>query len=166
MIRRKFDNTLKQLNIKTLWLKNTALKNTVICTLMDFIIKDIIFICQIRLPHRFCHINWNFKLQLVLPVGHEEGSRILKQWGSIRCKLVFRWQHLSQIKARLLWLVENVFFLMKTQQAISGTSAATCQLMEPHCFDPLGTSRDGLMNRDPNEARLRFEFKSTATRVP
>ena len=70
---------------------------------------------------------------------------------------------------------------MKTQQAISGTSAAPFQLMKPYCFDPrsefalkladilfgpLGTSRDGLMNRDPNEARLRFEFKSTATRVP
>ena len=54
------------------------------------------------------------------------------QWGSIRCKHVARWQHLSQIKARLFWLVENVFFPMKTQQAISGTSAATCQLMEPH----------------------------------
>ena len=42
------------------------------------------------------------------------------------------WQHLSQIKARLFWIVENVFFLMKTQQALSGTSAATCKLMEPH----------------------------------
>ena len=29
-------------------------------------------------------------------------------------------------------LVENVFFPIKTQQAISGTSVATCQLMEPH----------------------------------
>ena len=54
------------------------------------------------------------------------------QWGSIRCKRVIRWQHLSQIKARLFWIVENVFFLMKTQQAISETSAATCKLMEPH----------------------------------
>ena len=54
------------------------------------------------------------------------------QWGSIRCKRVIRWQHLSQIKARLFWIVENVFFLMKTQQAISGTSAATCKLMESH----------------------------------
>ena len=56
----------------------------------------------------------------------------VKQRGSIRCKHVIRWQPLSRKKARLFWIVENVFFLMKTQQAISGTSAATCKLMEPH----------------------------------
>ena len=54
------------------------------------------------------------------------------QLGSIRCKQIVRWQHLSQIKARLLWLVENVFSPIKTQQATSGTSAATNKLMEPH----------------------------------
>ena len=42
------------------------------------------------------------------------------QWGSIRCKHVVR------------WLVENVFFQMKTIPAIAGTSAATDKLMEPH----------------------------------
>ena len=47
------------------------------------------------------------------------------QLGSIRCKHIVRWQHLSRIKARLLWLVENVFSPIKTQQATSGTSAAT-----------------------------------------
>ena len=50
------------------------------------------------------------------------------QWVSIRCKHVARWQ---QIKARLFWLAENVVLPMKTQQAISGTSAATYKLMEP-----------------------------------
>ena len=53
--------------------------------------------------------------------------------GSIRCKHIVRWQHLSQIKAILLWLDENVFSPIKTQQATSRTSAATYKLMEPHC---------------------------------
>ena len=52
------------------------------------------------------------------------------QLGSIRCKHIVRWQCLSQIKARLLWLVENAFSPTKTQQAISGTSAATYKLKE------------------------------------
>ena len=52
--------------------------------------------------------------------------------GSIKCKHIVRWQHLSRIKARLYWLVENDFFPIKTQQATSGTSAATYELMEPH----------------------------------
>ena len=43
-----------------------------------------------------------------------------------------RWQHWSQIKARLLWLVENAFSQIKTQQAASGTSVATYELMVPH----------------------------------
>ena len=50
-------------------------------------------------------------------------------WGSIRCKHVARWQHLSLIKARLLWLVENVFSPIKMPS--SGTSAVTYKLMEP-----------------------------------
>ena len=53
-------------------------------------------------------------------------------WGRIGCKYIARWQHLSQIKAGLLWLVENVFSTIKTQQATSGTNAATYKLMEPH----------------------------------
>ena len=57
----------------------------------------------------------------------------LLQSGFIRCKHIVRWQHLSRIKARLLWLVENVFSPIKMQQATSGTSAATYELMEPHC---------------------------------
>ena len=52
--------------------------------------------------------------------------------GSITCKNIVRGQHLSPIKARLLWLVENVFSPIKMQQATSGTSAATYELMEPH----------------------------------
>ena len=55
----------------------------------------------------------------------------LVEWGSIRCKHIVRWQHLSQIKARLFWLVENIFFQLKTLLAKSGTSAATYDLMEP-----------------------------------
>ena len=41
----------------------------------------------------------------------------------ISCKHVVRRHHFSQIKARLFWLVENVFFPMKTQQVLSETSA-------------------------------------------
>ena len=52
--------------------------------------------------------------------------------GSIRCKHVVRWQHLSRIKAKLLWLFENVLSPIKKQQATSRTSAATYKLMEPH----------------------------------
>ena len=51
------------------------------------------------------------------------------QLGSIRCKPIVRWQHLSRIKARLLWLAENVISPIKTQQATSGTSAATYKVM-------------------------------------
>ena len=54
------------------------------------------------------------------------------QWGSIKCKHIVRWQHLSQIKARLFWLVENVFFQMKTILAIAETSSENYKLMEPH----------------------------------
>ena len=43
-----------------------------------------------------------------------------KNWGSIRWKHVVRGQNLSQIKARLLWQVENVLSLIKTQQPTSG----------------------------------------------
>ena len=59
-----------------------------------------------------------------------------REWGSIRCKHVVRGQHLSQIKARLLWLVENVLSPIKTQQPKSGTSAATYRLMEPQWRPP------------------------------
>ena len=54
------------------------------------------------------------------------------QLGAIRCKQIIRWQHLSRIKARLLWLAENAISPIKTHQAASGTSAATYKLMEPH----------------------------------
>ena len=47
------------------------------------------------------------------------------QLGSIQCKQIVKWQHLSRIKARLLWLVEIFFSPIKTQQATTGTSAAT-----------------------------------------
>ena len=39
----------------------------------------------------------------------------------------------AQVKARLFWLLENASSSIKMQQAKSGTSAATCKLMEPHC---------------------------------
>ena len=52
--------------------------------------------------------------------------------GSIRCKHIVRWQHLSQMKARLLWLVKKNFFQLKTLQAKSRISAATYDLMETH----------------------------------
>ena len=55
--------------------------------------------------------------------------------GFIRCKDIVRWQHLTQIKAGLFWLVENVFSLIKTQQAKSRTSAVTDKLMEPRFFN-------------------------------
>ena len=55
-----------------------------------------------------------------------------KKLGSISCKHIVRWQHLSQIKAWSFWLVEIVFFHIKTQQTISGTSAATYKLTELH----------------------------------
>ena len=48
----------------------------------------------------------------------------------ISCEHIVRWQHLSQIKDRLFWPVENVFSFTKTQQAKSGTSVATYKLME------------------------------------
>ena len=57
----------------------------------------------------------------------------LLEWGSIRCKHIVKGQRISQIKARLLGQVENVFSHIKTQQATSGTSAAIYKLMEPHC---------------------------------
>ena len=44
---------------------------------------------------------------------------------------VVRCQHLSQIKARLLCLAENVISPIKTRQATSGTSAAAYKLMDP-----------------------------------
>ena len=40
--------------------------------------------------------------------------------------------HLSQIKARLLGPVEDVFSQINMQQATSGTSAATYKLIEPY----------------------------------
>ena len=60
-------------------------------------------------------------------------SLFVKRLGSVRCKHIVRWQHLSQIKVMLLWLDENVFSLIKTQQATYRTSAAAYKLMEPHC---------------------------------
>ena len=67
------------------------------------------------------------------PFCDDENENLFK-WGSIRCKHIAREQHLSQIKARLLRLVENVFSPIKMQQATSGTNAATYTLMEPHCW--------------------------------
>ena len=58
------------------------------------------------------------------------------EWDSIRSKHIVRWQHLSQIKAWLFWLVENIFFQLKTQQSKSGTCAATYKLMEHHWLRP------------------------------
>ena len=60
-------------------------------------------------------------------------TSMIIQWGSIRCKYIVRWYHLYQIKARLFWQVENIFFQLKMLQAKSGTSAATYGLMKPHC---------------------------------
>ena len=64
---------------------------------------------------------------------------IAVELGSIICKQIIRWQHLFRIKARLLWLAENVISPIKTQQATSGTSAATYKVMEPQSkvFDKL-----------------------------
>ena len=70
------------------------------------------------------------------PFCDDENENLFK-WGSIRCKHIAREQHLSQIKARLLWLDENVFSPIKTQQATSGTSAATYKLMEPHWLEAI-----------------------------
>ena len=80
-------------------------------------------------------IFFSIKHLLYSKINHIERHMIglmLIQLGSIRCKHIVRWQHLSQIKARLLWLVKNVFSTIKTQQATSGTCAATYKLMEPH----------------------------------
>ena len=51
--------------------------------------------------------------------------KFLNCWGSIKCKHIVGWQHLSQIKARLFWLVVNIFFQLETLQAKSWTSATT-----------------------------------------
>ena len=58
-------------------------------------------------------------------------SLFVKRLGSVRCKHIIRWQHVSQIKARSFWLVENIFFSMETKQAVTGTSAATYVLIDP-----------------------------------
>ena len=52
--------------------------------------------------------------------------------GSIRSKYSVGWLHLSQMKVRLYEQVDIFAFQMKTQQVISGTSAATYKVMEPH----------------------------------
>ena len=44
------------------------------------------------------------------------------------------WQYLSLMTARLPWLPVDFLFPKKMHQAVSGTSAATCKLMEPHSF--------------------------------
>ena len=74
--------------------------------------------------------------KMLMSKKKEARSGRSSQWGSIRCKHVVRGQHLSQIKARLLWLVENVLSPIKTQQPKSGTSAATYRLMEPQWRPP------------------------------
>ena len=63
-----------------------------------------------------------------------------RKLGSIRCKQIVGWQHLCRIKARLLWLLEKVFPPIKTQQATSGTSAATYKVMEPHWYSMQDTA--------------------------
>ena len=50
------------------------------------------------------------------------------KWGYISYKYIVKRKDLSQIKAWSFWLVENLFFPLNTQQAISGTSAATYKL--------------------------------------
>ena len=64
-------------------------------------------------------IDWIFLTRCSYGYG-----RFNHAWHIGQCKHIVRWQHLSQIKARLFWLIENVFFLIKTQQVC----AATCQL--------------------------------------
>ena len=54
--------------------------------------------------------------------------------GSIRRKHNVRWQHLSLIKEVSFELTLFFFLLLKTERAISGTSAATFKVMEPHCI--------------------------------
>ena len=71
----------------------------------------------------------------------------LRQLGSIRCKHIARWQDLSQIKARLLWLAENVLSQIKTQQPTSRTSAAAYELMERHCKENKRKCMEGLFVR-------------------
>ena len=69
--------------------------------------------------------------------------------GSIRCKHIVRWDHLSQVKARLFWLVVNVFFqrkcsrlyLLKWRISITATS-------KPHWRKVvLGSGRAQLVER-------------------
>ena len=48
-------------------------------------------------------------------MSHCLSCLIIGLLGSIRCKHVDRWEHLSKIKARLFWPVENIFSLTKAQ---------------------------------------------------
>ena len=101
-----------------------------ILNLYWFYEKEIyLIICQIQISKRKCFcdsLQWK---------NHGQPS---EEWGSIRCKHTVRWQHLSQIKARLFWLVENIFFQLKMLQAKTGTGTAPYDLMEPHCRCPDG----------------------------
>ena len=57
------------------------------------------------------------------------GHKKIYKLGSISCQQISRWQHLSPIKVRLLWLAKNVISPIKMQLA---TSAAIYKVMEPH----------------------------------
>ena len=80
----------------------------------------------------------------------------LIELGSIRRKHIIRWQHLSRIKARLLWRVEKVFFPIKTQQGTSVTSAATFELMEPQ-------STIGIFRLLGYQSKLNWNLRSVST---
>ena len=95
-------------------------------------------------------------------------ARVPFQLGSVRCIHIVRWQHLSRIKARLFWLAKNVFSPIQMQQATSGTSAATYELMEPHLlmtFNVRGTffAIANLVNQDQASATLSMRSIKEAT---
>ena len=91
------------------------------------------FFFDVLTPNKFKNSGFSWKSldgAGTEPRTFQAGADTANHWGSIRGKHIVRGQHLSQIKARLLWLVENVISQIKTQQAISRTSAATDKLME------------------------------------
>ena len=136
----------------------------------EAIIQGVIRISHPFEPHLFIQRSW-----VQIPREAKNLSRQKKingndcfswtnffQLGSIRCKHVVRWQHLSWINARLLWLVEDVISPIKMQQATSLSSAATYKLMKPYSNlynNQLGWKRQWYLGTMPSPFQyLEFQY--------
>ena len=109
---------------------HSSLVKGIKCLLFKVDEENVVFIGGVILRHitqLVCNASAIYEVIFLVPCHFSYSC------GSVRCKQVVGWQHLYHIKAWLLWVIENASFPAKTPQAIPGTSAATCQLMEPHC---------------------------------